>query len=360
MEPSKENFRFYILTRMKLGLKAKQIHGELADVYADKSPSFDTVARWIRHFSDGRESLEDEGRSGRPRTSLTTETVARADAIVRDDRSITLRFLAAELGVSYGSAQSIMHEELGRRKCCARWVPHLLTDHQRAERVRICRQWLEMFDSSSTKRLSSSTKRLSDVVTGDECWISFFTNKDKASNMVWLSDEDPRPEVLKTSFRSRKRMFTIFFNSQGIVSVDILPEKSTINAHYYTNTVLPKVLQNRAEAAPTRSGSRVLLHHDNASAHTAARTVTFLNDQHVQLLEHPPYSPDLAPCDFWLFPKLKKGLAGRPFSRIQDLARSVHSELRSIPPSEYRECFQSWLHRMQRCIEVQGAYFEGM
>ena len=140
---------------------------------------------------------------------MTTETVARADAIVRDDRSITLRLLAAELEVSYGSAQSIMHEEFGLRKCCARWVPHLLTDHQRAERVRICRQWLKMFDSSSTKRLSSSTKRLSDVVTGDECWIYFFT-KDKASNMVSLIDEDPRPEVLKTSFRSRKRMFTIF------------------------------------------------------------------------------------------------------------------------------------------------------
>ena len=153
---------------MKLGLKAKQIHRELADVYADKSPSFDTAARWIRHFSDRREFLEDEGRSGRLRTSLTTETVARADAMVHDDRSITLRFLAAEIGVSYGSAQSIMHEELGRRKCCARWVPHLLTDHQRAERVRSCRQWLEMFDSSSTKRLSYSTKRLSDVVTGDK------------------------------------------------------------------------------------------------------------------------------------------------------------------------------------------------
>ena len=60
-------------------------------------------------------------------------------------------------------------------------------------------------------------------------------------------------------------MFTIFFNSQGIVSVDIPPDKSTINAHYYTNTVLPQVLHNRAEAAPTRSGSRVLLHHDNVS-----------------------------------------------------------------------------------------------
>ena len=109
MEPSKENFGFYIFTCIKPGLKAKQIHGELAD----DSHSFDTIARWTRHFSVGRESLEVERRSSRPRTSFTTETVARADVIVRDDRGITLHFLAAELGMSYGSAQSIMHEECG-------------------------------------------------------------------------------------------------------------------------------------------------------------------------------------------------------------------------------------------------------
>ena len=171
-----------------------------------------------------------------------------------------------------------------------------------------------MLDSSSTQRCSTSIKRLSDVVTGDECWVSFFTNEDKASNMVCFSVEDPRPAVLKTSFRCiRKRMFTIIFNSRGIFSKDIQSETSTINAHYYANIVLPKVLQNRAEAAPTRSGSRVLLHHDNVPAHMAGRTVISLNDQHVQLLEHPPYSPDLALCDFWLFSKQKKRPVGRPF-----------------------------------------------
>ena len=64
-------------------------------------------------------------------------------------------------------------------------------------------------------------QRFSDVVTGDECWISFFTMKDKRSNMVWLVEDEPRPEVLKTGFRSRKRMFTIFFSTQGPVVVDI-------------------------------------------------------------------------------------------------------------------------------------------
>uniref|UniRef100_A0A1I8HMT8 STAS domain-containing protein n=1 Tax=Macrostomum lignano TaxID=282301 RepID=A0A1I8HMT8_9PLAT len=152
----------------------------------------------------GWDSFNDEPRSGRPRTSVTEDVVAHADAIIREDWSIMLRFLAYELGVSYGSAHNIMHEQLGRTKTCARWVPHLLTPEQQAER-------------------------------------------DKQSNMVWLAEDEPRPEVLKTGFRSRKRMFTIFFNSQGVVSVNILPAGATVTARYYTDTVLPGVLQERQE-----------------------------------------------------------------------------------------------------------------
>lgn len=353
MESSKDNIRFYIYMRMQLGKKAVEIHADLVSVLAEAAPSFDTVARWMRHFSDGRASAKDESRSGRPRTSVTEASVARADAIVREDRSVTLRFLAYELGVSYGSAHTIMHEQLGRSKTCARWVPHLLTADQRAERVRICRLWLEMFEPNGPRRLS-------DVVTGDECWISFFTMKDKQSNMVWLTEDEPRPDVLKTGFRSRKRMFTIFFNSQGVVAVDILPEGSTVTAKYYTETVLPAVLEERRQRARTRHGARLLLHHDNAAPHTAAATQAFLEQQGVQLLPHPPYSPDLAPCDFWLFPKVKSAISGRPFSRIQDLARAVKSELERLPASEYHSCFQAWRMRMQRCIEAEGKYFEGM
>ena len=228
--------------------------------------------------------------------------------------------------MSLGSSHSILHKELGRSKRCARWVPHMLTEGQCQECVRISKLWLQMFPENEPRRIS-------DVVTGDECWISFFTNKDKSSNMAWLAEDDPRAEVLKTGFRSRKRMFTIFFNTQGVVAVDILQDKATISAKYCTEDVLPQVLQSRAEQARTRSGSRLLLHHDNASAHTAATTVSFMKDAGVQLLPHSLYSPDLAPCDFRLFPKVKKAISGRLFSRIQDLARAVHSELKSIPPS---------------------------
>jgi histone-lysine N-methyltransferase SETMAR len=353
MESSKDGYRFYIFTRSKLGIKATAIHEELVAVFGESAPSFDTVARWIRHFSDGRSSLEDEQRSGRPCTSLSRDIVARAEALIHEDPSVTLRFLSLELGISYGSAHTIMHDHLKRSKKCARWVPHQLSEEQKNQRVQMCQEWLAMFEPNGPKRLS-------DVVTGDECWISFFTMKDKRSNMVWLSEDEPRPEVLKTGFRSRKRMFTMFFNTQGPVAVDIMPEQSTITARYYTETVLPKVLQHVNNNAPSRRRTRLLLHHDNASPHKAVITREFLHANGVHLLQHPPYSPDLAPCDFWLFPRVKSEIAGRPFHRVQDLAKAVHSVLETITTSEYHGCFQSWRTRMQRCINAGGSYFEGM
>ena len=62
----------------KLGLKAKEMHGELANVSPGSAPLFDIVARWIIHFNDGRDSLEDEESSGPPRSSLTKDIFARA------------------------------------------------------------------------------------------------------------------------------------------------------------------------------------------------------------------------------------------------------------------------------------------
>ena len=69
--------------------------------------------------------------------------------------------------------------------------------------VTIYRNRLQLFEQDGPKRFS-------DVVTGDECWISFFTMKDKHSNMVWVVEDEPHLEVLKTGLRSRKRMFTNF------------------------------------------------------------------------------------------------------------------------------------------------------
>ena len=155
-------------------------------------------------------------------------------------------------------------------------------------------------------------------------------------------------------------MFTVFFNYSGPLVVDILPQDTTMTATYYVQNVLSQVKSAINEQRPKVSTSRTLLLHDNAGPHKARATTQSLRELGIQVLPHPAYSPDLAPCDFWLFPILKDRLAGRKFDRIQDLAKAVNSELRTIPEEDYQGVFRKWQIRLKRCIESHGEYFEGL
>jgi len=77
-------------------------------------------------------------------------------------------------------------------------------------------------------------------------------------------------------------------------------------------------------------------------------------------MSHSSYSPDLTPCDYFLFPRIKKELGGRKFDNVKSLAGAVQAVSDSIPKDEYYKAFQSWQERLKRCIEVGGEYFKEM
>jgi [histone H3]-lysine36 N-dimethyltransferase SETMAR len=102
----------------------------------------------------------------------------------------------------------------------------------------------------------------------------------------------------------------------------------------------------------------MFLHDDNARPHTAARTMNFLAESEIQLLPHPPYSPGLAPCDFFLFPYLKRQLRGKRFPDENAAVEAMKGVLEEVPKIEFQNCFQSWFERMEDCKQCQGRYFE--
>jgi transposase len=74
---------------------------------------------------------------------------------------------------------------------------------------------------------------------------------------------------------------------------------------------------------------------------------------------HPPYSPDLAPADFFLFPKLRTTLKGHNFQTIEEIKENVIRELCAITGSVFQEAFQQWKKHWEWCIISRGDYFEG-
>ena len=73
----------------------------------------------------------------------------------------------------------------------------------------------------------------------------------------------------------------------------------------------------------------------------------------------PPYSHDLAPCDFFLFHKVKLVVKGHHLESIEDIQRSVTQALNNIPQTVFQECYKQWQQRWKRCVHAQGMYFEG-
>ena len=111
--------------------------------------------------------------------------------------------------------------------------------------------------------------------------------------------------------------------------------------------------KKRAPLLPT-----MLFHHYNEPSHRASTTQGTINRRSIEVLGHPPYRPDLAPCDFFLFPTLKKILQGQQFDNVADLQRAVQSAIASLGPFTYKNCFYSWIKRCRKCISFKGEYFE--
>jgi len=85
----------------------------------------------------------------------------------------------------------------------------------------------------------------------------------------------------------------------------------------------------------------------------------FLAKNSTNIIEQPPYSPDTAPADFFLFPKLKLPLRGTRFQSIEDIKENSRRKLKSIPENAFKKCFDDWIIRWQKYIISEEAYFEG-
>ena len=79
----------------------------------------------------------------------------------------------------------------------------------------------------------------------------------------------------------------------------------------------------------------------------------------INTVPNPPYSPDFAPCDFWLFPKLKEKLRGRCSERIEEIKETVMNVINALTQEDFHEAFKKLLERYYKCIAAGGDYFEG-
>ena len=105
------------------------------------------------------------------------------------------------------------------------------------------------------------------------------------------------------------------------------------------------------------NGSWRLLH-DNAPAHRSTLITDFFTKNHILTVNHSPYSPDMAPCDFYLFGKLHLAMKGKRFASVEAIQKACTDILKDIPVNGLKHSFEKLLDRAKQCIVAGGDYFE--
>ncbi|XP_014484314.1 PREDICTED: histone-lysine N-methyltransferase SETMAR-like [Dinoponera quadriceps] len=213
--------------------------------------------------------------------------------IVLDDPKVKLHELAAAVGILSGRVFNILHKHLSMKKLTARWVSRLLTIDLKRERVRISQHCLNTFRRKSKEFLRR-------YITVDETWIDHYTPGGGIETTVGTMNSKG------------------WESSEATKDATIGWKGKAITGQYYAS-LLDRLNDEIKKKRPHLAKKKILVYQDNASAHKSVKAMAKLNELRYELLPHPPYSSDLAPFDFYLFPNLKNGSRERDLLQMKRL-----------------------------------------
>jgi len=152
-------------------------------------------------------------------------------------------------------------------------------------------------------------------------------------------------------------MASVFWDAEGILFIGDFEKGKTITGEYYLS-LLTRLDEKICEKSPGLQKKKIIFHQDNARTHKSVLAMVKLRDLHYELLEHPPYFPDLAPSDFSLFPKLKPFFAGQRFSSNQEVIAAVEGYFPDLMKNHYRDGIIVLEHCWNKCVSLKGGYFD--
>jgi [histone H3]-lysine36 N-dimethyltransferase SETMAR len=187
------------------------------------------------------------------------------------------------------------------------------------------------------------------IVTCDEKWIPFVNDE---CHGEWRSPGQKPGQTPRKDFRAKKAMLCVWWGRRGPIFWELLEQGKTVNSDVYCEQLekTHRTLRNRRIP--------VIFLDDNAKPHRSRQTRQKIADLGWETLDHPPYSPDMAPSDFYLFRSLEHWLRGKKFRTIEEMRQS----LTEFFDSKDREWYRHGIHRLeeqwQKVIENHGEYFD--
>lgn len=362
------NLKFYALTRFKLKINASECFTELTTAHGDIAPSRATIFRWFSEFKDlssanessnsvpGENDSDDEpsvngaGDVRSPRPSRTRESVQRVQEKIQEDCRRTVRELATDLNMSKSTVHRILTEDLKLRNVCSVWVPHILTEANKQNRVNCAKHIRRLFFAEGMESFCNK------LVVQDETWFHLNGLATKQQNRCWLEKHQPRPQVVRRNISSKKVMLLVAFTPSKRFSITAMPPGQNVDSE----TIIQFVrhtgdLWRCLRSQPIRL-ENVLWQWDNARPHSSRVVKEFLQARDITTVFQSPYSPDMNLCDRFLFNWMKSDLSNEDFEDHLEVQEAALRWARKLSQNSLQSEVQKLVDHCQCVIDSRGDY----
>lgn len=323
------------------GNSAQKINNDINHVFKKNVIAYSTVTKYIRNLKFTSNDDDDE------KSEIKSDHFFEQDVILkvlRDFPFSSIREIADMTEIPKTTVHRILTVELNYIPKHLRWVPHILNYSQKVARVEIAKSLLKKLQKARQSNFIY-------FYTGDESWFYLTSDHD----LQWLPADEIPPTRAKKMISDKKYMLTIFWNANGFTVIDVLPDGIKFNSEYFINNILEDIYK-KTTSIRKNSLKKITVHFDNARPHTSRKVNSYFETHQMKKAPHPPYSPDLAPSDFFLFGFIKSKLLGAKFDTVEDLKETIEGILDDISPELLNRVFLEWEERLLKVINSKGDY----
>jgi hypothetical protein len=331
--------RFLILKR----LSARDITAELVGVYGHAALSLSAVKKWRKRFVNGRITLEDDPRSGRPPRSDLCESLR---ALIDEGPFIACKRMYQKRMIPKTTCLRVLHEDLGFRKRYLRCDPHSMTWSE-------AQCWVTFFEELLEVVRHAKETNFEHLLTGDESWFYYQDLHDSA----WAPSRVTLPTRTSKKIQTKSCLVSIIWSTFGIHSLPALPAGVRYDAEFFCAYVLPDMERNLCDGKHRKMRRGVYLHLGNARGHNAKRSRQEIARTKVSRVVHLAYSPDVAPSDFFLFGHLTGEMAGFSANSRADILSEIRRIFQEMTKETLVAVYDEWITQLEWITEHKGEYY---
>jgi transposase len=313
---------------------------EINRVLGENTISYSTVGKYVRKFVLAAKEADTPILSTSDADFSLDDRIA---LVLSEEPFLSTRQIAHKVMMSKSTVHRHLTQSMRWKLRHLKWVPHTLTESEKVTRVQRTTELLGLLQSIKHQGWQY-------IVTLDESWFYWEIDWEQQ----WLPEDDEPGTRTRRGIDRKKTMLTIVWNTRGFHVIDAMPRGETFSARYYIDHILTPICRR---LIPT-GRRKLVIHADNSRCHTAKVVLDFVSQNGVRVAPHPPYSPDIAPSDFFLFGYLKHELRGSCFHIVEELLAGVRALLSQISPETLLGVFDEWIARCERVIANDGDYFE--